>query len=118
MGVYKEVLINIETKKGFDEVIKFIREHPEFEEHTIKPYMEYIIETLQNYLEDHIGDEMLVEDYLMGYITNKEYQTKRSSFLNNKVHHLSELFGEVIQWVDKRTYTPEPINECISEVVK
>jgi len=118
MGVYKEVLINIETKKCFDEVIKFILEHPEFEEHTIKPYMEYLIETLQNYIDDDIEDEMLVEDYLMGSITNKDYHNRRSSILSNKVHHLSECFGEVFQWVDKRTYTPELMDECISEVVK
>ena len=99
MGVYKEVLINIDTQKRFKEVVDFIHNHPTIEENTIKPHMLYLIETIQMYLEDDIEDEMLLENWCMNGIPNDEVTKKRKSIMEMKIHHLSEYFDEVIHYL-------------------
>ena len=99
MGVYKGVLINGDTIEGFNKVIEFIQENPDIEEHTIKGHMVYLIETIQQYLEDDIECEFLHEDLGFGSIPRQEFYKRKKENMDMKVHHLNECFSEVFNYI-------------------
>jgi regulatory protein YycI of two-component signal transduction system YycFG len=97
MSVYKNSLINIQTIKGFEQLQKQLHQLDVYDLN--KQHINYFIETIMNYLDDDIDDDMLQEDRYLEGIEDHVYLKKRQEIMDRKVYHLSKCFSEVFEYV-------------------
>jgi len=97
MSVYRNSQINSQTIKGFEQLQKQLHQLDVYDLN--KQHIDYFIETIMNYLDDDIDDDMLKEDRCLEGIENHVYLKKRKEIMDRKVHHLSECFSEEFDYV-------------------
>lgn len=97
MSVYRNSQINSQTIKGFEQLL--VKLHQLDINNVNKQHIDYFIETIMNYLDDDIDDDILQEDRCLEGIKNHVYLKKRKEIMDRKVHHLSECFSEEFHYV-------------------
>ena len=97
MSVYRNSQINSQTIKGFEQLK--VKLHQLDVNDLNKHHIDYFIETIMMYLDDDIDDDILQENRFLEPIKNHVYLKKRKEIMDRKVHHLSECFSEVFDYV-------------------